>query len=191
MIKKYFVKLRKYWISTFYLAILKKYKNTNSIFRGLSYALFKNLSSFNRFYLDNFTKKSIFRFPYEIIRLQLKSLLTKDLNHLLDLFQKLMHPITNSNDIIKNQIKYFNILFALFLNSYLQHQRGITKYLDFTKNIEKALFFSFFDREEIKKQNELNDYVSLYIITHPIEKKIIDFDENNVIDSLVSLPMNI
>lgn len=128
------------------------------VFRGQKEARYQNYTSAQRFYLERgFRGES----PANIVKEQLNVLRTK------------------FGDILEKYCKSINTLCSdLFLLSLAQHCGGKTPLIDFTHDINIALYFMTeknYDNQRIMRyENDLAEYSSIYYITTP---DVLRFDD--------------
>ena len=120
-----------------------KQDSSQLIFRGVREAKFKNYTSAQREWL------------------------TKDLSNQIkyfDFIERVLRNIKN-NECLKEYYKALGVIpNDLLYLSFLQHYGSPTPMLDFSHDLDSALFFAFDKVEENKTLNPLEDYVSVYYI---------------------------
>lgn len=129
------------------LALIQKYNNDNYIFRGVNEAKFKIYTSAQR-KITNSDQKSFFYKINDMLSAVRQS------TEITSYFQKLNVPI---NDIL--------------LLGLLQHFGYPSPLIDFTHDINTAIFFAIDNLSYTCNKCDINDYFSLYII----DKRIPDF----------------
>ncbi len=120
-----------------------KQESSHLIFRGVREAKFKNYTSAQREWL------------------------TKDLSNQIKYFDFIEHVLRNikNNECLKEYYKALGVIpNDLLYLSFLQHYGSPTPMLDFSHDLDSALFFAFDKVEENKTINEIEDYVSVYYI---------------------------
>jgi hypothetical protein len=147
--------------------VIAKYNNGRYIFRGVKDASYKLFSSLHYYMLTRNVSSMHGNYP-DFISDQLFSLFSN--NCIFDYFIKCQNPIetiTQNNKPVaifsKREVKH---KLAFYFCSLLQHYSGKTPFVDFTKDINIALFFCIY---KYKMQNNLSindieDYVSIYVL---------------------------
>ena len=147
------------------LKIIEEYNNEEYIFRGVNNSSYKIYSSLHYHLL----KKSINPLQ-EAYRGFIHDQLHPLYNHsyFFEYFLKSLKSIENINTD-KNNTEIFvqrevKIKLAFYLCCLLQHYGGKTPFVDFTKDIRIALFFSGRNYSNNISSDKINDYVSIYLI---------------------------
>lgn len=125
-------------------AVYQKLSSSGGIFRGIDNSAYKIYTSLQR-------------------QILLNDLVGKfSLHKYIDNFRK--------NDLLRNYLQTFKISPSkLSIYSYLQHYGAPTPYLDFTYNLDKALYFAIekIDSSTVENSDSIEDYFSIFHIEEP------------------------
>ena len=145
---------------------VKKFNSTSHFFRGMSEAKYKLYTSAQRIWMENLKKggeKKYYRKFFEDLMLELQ----KD---------PVMERVFNYYELERPENR-----FALM--SLVQHYDGVTPFLDWSYDIDVALFFAANEIQNVTG-HEINNYSSVYCIDNNITKinllkpgRYKDFDE--------------
>lgn len=141
-----------------YENLSKKHK----IFRGLNEAKYKNYTSAQRHYIENDLEKK---------GINVNDFIKEELKQIKQVYKGLLKNYYNLLEINENDLLYL---------SFLQHYTGASPLLDFSANVDKALFFMLDEHDSSENStNNIDKYFSLYYFDI---KRSADGKYDNVVD---------
>lgn len=156
------------WIDSFQ-DLLTEFKKTDTsdnsyIFRGIHGSEYKLFSSLHRLKIERNKNKNS-DFEEKVLVQQIKTIIKNPFFK--KLYKRILEGDEKPFDLAQHEgylIDQTLINFFQFIISNLQHYEGYTPFVDFTKNIDVALFFAFRNLNKTSFNNILSTYSSIYVL---------------------------